>query len=266
MVVAEAERDRSVTPCVLVIGGHDPSGAGIQADIETCAAFNCLPLSVVTALTTQNTAGVSAIRASRANDLIAQIELLLEEFPIAAIKLGMVPNRALASAIDQLLAGPLARLPLVIDPLLSAGSGRRLSTQRMLEIWRDWLLPRASICTPNRFEALALTATTDIPAAAERLLAIGCGAVLITDTLASETIIQNELYARGLSQRFEMQRFTREFHGTGCTLASAIAAGLAWGDTVQAAVAGAQSFVHRACATARDFGGHQAIPNRSITR
>lgn len=253
--------------CVLVIGGHDPSGAGIQADIETCAALDCLALSVVTALTTQNTAGLHGYRSTDPHELLRQVALLAGEFPLAACKVGMVPDRDMAKAVVELCDGILRGLPLVVDPLLQAGSGAALAGDDMRAGWLD-LIARANVITPNRAEACTLSGCSTVADAARTLLAQGAGSVLITDTESTAETIVNLLFeARAATPvRYAMARFPGEYHGTGCTLASAIACGLARGLAADAAIAQAQAFVHRAVARAHQLGARQAIPNRQAAR
>lgn len=250
-------------PCVLVIGGHDPSGAGIAADIETCAALGCLALSVVTALTTQNTAGLHDIRPSAADAVRRQVELLAEDFPLAAVKVGMVPDATIAQALRTLHDGLLAGLPWVVDPLLRAGSGNALAGADMDLGWRR-LLAGTTVATPNRAEALALAGTDDLDTAVATLLADGCTALLVTDIGDRDGQLVNALYHRGQPVVVEaMPRYPGDYHGSGCTLASAIACCLARGAPLEEAVREGQRFAHRAVARAHRPGSHQAIPNRA---
>lgn len=249
---------------VLCIGGHDPSTAGIQADIETCAAFDCLALTVVSAWTTQNTSRLQRVVPAAADDIIAQVELLLEEFPVHACKLGLLPTAALCERLATLFATRLPACPLVIDPLLRAGSGGALVQEHMEESFLRALVPRATVLTPNRAEALHFGASSSPAAAVARLLASGCENVLLTDALAAGEAIVNELHrADGSMESFTMVRYPGEYHGTGCTLATGIACGLAHGRDLRVAVEDAQRFVHRAVATAWRPGSHQHIPRRT---
>jgi hydroxymethylpyrimidine/phosphomethylpyrimidine kinase len=249
---------------VLCIGGHDPSTAGIQADIETAAAFDCLALTVVSAWTTQNTSKVQRVVAADADDLIAQIELLLQDFPVRACKVGLLPTAELCEALALLLARRLPGLPLVIDPLLRAGSGGMLVQSRMEESFLRHLLPRATVLTPNRQEALHFGASEVLGSAVRRLLEGGCAHVLVTDALGVGHDIVNQLHSQdGTVESFAMARFDGDYHGTGCTLATAIACGLAQGRSVRQAVDEGQRFVHRAVANAWRPGSRQHIPRRT---
>lgn len=249
---------------MLCIGGHDPSTAGIQADIETCAAFDCLALTVVSAWTTQNTATMKRVVATEVDDVIAQIELLLEEFPIHACKLGLLPTVALCERLADLLERRLASCPLVVDPLLRAGSGGSLVQEQIEDAFLRRLLPRATLVTPNRLEALHFGASEDAREAVARLLASGCQNVLLTDALADGQDIVNQLHTRdGLTASFTMTRYAGDYHGTGCTLATGIACGLAQGHALRDAVISAQHFVHAAVEQAWRPGSRQHIPRRT---
>jgi hydroxymethylpyrimidine/phosphomethylpyrimidine kinase len=262
--LGDAYPSSTMPAVVLCIGGHDPSTAGIQADIETCAAFDCLALTVVSAWTTQNTASLQRVVPAAADDLVAQIELLLEEFPIHACKLGLIPTVAHCERLAELLSGPLAQCPVVIDPLLRAGSGGALVQEAVESAFLALLLPHGTVVTPNRTEALHFGAAEDTQTAVARLLASGCRAVLLTDALHDGGDIVNQLHLRdGNAESFAMARYPGDYHGTGCTLATAIACGLARGRTLRDAVVDAQNFVHTAVARAWRPGSRQHIPRRT---
>lgn len=253
-----------VPAVVLCIGGHDPSTAGIQADIETCAAFDCLALTVVSAWTTQNTASVKRVVAAAADDVLAQITLLLEDFPVHACKLGLLPTVALCEGLADLFATRLANCPLVVDPLLRAGSGGALVQEQVEEAFLRRLLPHATLVTPNRLEALHFGASDDPHEAVTRLLASGCRNVLLTDARADGQDIVNQLHSQdAMTESFTMARFAGDYHGTGCTLATGIACGLARGRALRDAVIDAQQFVHAAVEHAWRPGSRQHIPRRT---
>lgn len=256
--------DATPARVVLCVGGHDPSTAGIQADIETCTAFDCLALTVVSAWTTQNTAKLQRVVPADADEVIAQIELLLEEFPIHALKLGLLPTAEQCERLADLFARRLGECPLVIDPLLRAGSGGALVQERMEESFIRHLLPRATVLTPNRMEALHFGATAATDEAVAHLLASGCKNVLLTDARADGLDIVNQLHGSdGGVESFTMARYPGEFHGTGCTLATGIACGLAQGRALRVAIEDAQRFVHTAVAQAWRPGSRQHIPRRT---
>lgn len=248
---------------VLCLGGHDPSTAGIAADIETCIAFECLALTVVSARTTQNTADVKRVVPTTVDEVIAQIELLLEDFPVHACKPGLLPTAMLCERLADLFDRRLASCPLVQGPLLRAGSGGILVQEQMAETFLRRLLWRATLVTPNRLEALHFGASERADEAVAHLLASGCQSVLLTDALADGQDIVNQLHSRdGAPESFTMTRFPADYHGTGCTLATGIACGLARGRAVREAAIDAQHFVHAAVAGAWRPGSRQHIPRR----
>ena len=263
-VTTRSRLSGTTPPIVLCIGGHDPSTAGIQADIETCVAFDCLALTVVSAWTTQNTATLCRVVPTPVDEVMAQIELLREEFPIHACKLGLLPTVAHCERLADSFAGPLAGCPLVVDPLLRAGSGGALVQEAIESAFLARLLPHATVVTPNRQEALYFGAAEDPQTAITHLLASGCRAVLLTDALADGRDIVNQLHSRdGSCESFTMVRYPGDYHGTGCTLATAIACGLASGHSLREAVVEAQHFVHTAVARAWRPGSRQHIPRRT---
>ncbi len=250
---------------VLCIGGHDPSTAGIQADIETCAAFDCLALTVVSAWTIQNTAEVRRVLPMAVDDVLAQVALLLEEFPVHACKLGLLPTADLCSALARLFKERLRDCPLVIDPLLRAGSGGTLIQAQMEQSFLSELLPCATVVTPNRLEALHFGGHDTADAAVAALLERGCENVLLTDALADGEDIVNQLHSHGgATETFAMKRYAGDYHGTGCTLATGIACGLAAGRSLRTAVIDAQRFVHLAVERAWRPGSRQHIPRRGF--
>jgi hydroxymethylpyrimidine/phosphomethylpyrimidine kinase len=241
----------------LTIAGSDSSGsAGIQADLKTFAAYGVYGASVITALTAQNTRGVAAIHHVPADFVTAQIDAVFGDLDVRAVKIGMVAERGV---IDAIVAG-LARwsaTPVVLDPVMVATSGDRLLASDAIEALRTSLIPRARIITPNLPEAAALL---DEPVAVEpaeiegqgrRLLALGVGAVLIKGGHGEGAESVDYLIASGGTVALAAPRIaTKNTHGTGCSLSSAIAAGLAKGEDLETAVRGAKTFVTAAIAAA----------------
>jgi hydroxymethylpyrimidine/phosphomethylpyrimidine kinase len=238
-------------PFVLAIGGHDPSGgAGIQADIEAIHASGGRAVTVVTALTTQNAREFRDCRPVDPDALREQAVLLLDTLPIAAIKVGLIGNAAIASVIGELLA-KAPGCPVVLDPVLAAGVGRSLSDGDTRAALRT-LLPLTTVVTPNLDEALALVDAADIDEAACRLVGAGCTNVLLTGTHAPDDDVVNRLYTTTLQRRWRWPRLPHTYHGSGCTLAASLAAWLARGTTVEAACTLAQAFTWRSLAQGFD--------------
>jgi hydroxymethylpyrimidine/phosphomethylpyrimidine kinase len=252
------------TPVALTIAGSDSSGgAGIQADLKTFAALGVYGASVITALTAQNTRGVTGIHVVPADFVTAQIDAVFGDLDVKAVKIGMVAQLA---AVDAIVAGLTRWSPnhIVVDPVMVATSGDRLLATDAVEALRTKLIPRASLITPNLPEAAALL---DEPVAAseaaienqgKRLLALGCPAVLIKGGHGQGTESMDYLVrGSGIIALAAPRIATRNTHGTGCSLSSAIAAGLAKGEDMETAVRNAKVWVSAAIAAADQLGvGH----------
>jgi hydroxymethylpyrimidine/phosphomethylpyrimidine kinase len=250
-------------PLVLAIGGHDPSGgAGLQADIEAVAANGGHALTVVTALTTQNSCGVEAVLPQPPAQIVEQCRLLLDESPVGAIKIGLIGQADTAGALAQLLS-EYPEIPVVLDPVLASGSGTSMADAALLREIREQLCGRCTLLTPNAPEARALAGQTDLAQCASILIAAGCSAVLITGTHESEPRVVNRLYGpAGLSRSREWPRLPDSYHGSGCTLASAVAAQLACGLPLAEAIDQAQEFTWNSLDRALRTGRCQLTPNR----
>ncbi|HAZ60227.1 MAG TPA: hydroxymethylpyrimidine/phosphomethylpyrimidine kinase [Gammaproteobacteria bacterium] len=254
-------------PCVLVIAGHDPTGgAGVQADIETLLAHGVRPVTLITALTAQDTHGVRHIRPQAADDLRAQARLLLDDIPVDAVKIGVLGDSTLVQVVTEIL-GRL-HVPVILDPVLASGGGQTLADSVLTAWVTEALLPLATVATPNILEACHL-AGRDLQAAREPdllgadLLARGAGAILLTGTHAESIEVVNRLYQPGEPPiAWAWPRLTAEYHGSGCTLASSVAAGLALGRTLEQAVAEAQAYTWEALAAGAAVGRGQWLPTR----
>ncbi|MBI4695112.1 MAG: hydroxymethylpyrimidine/phosphomethylpyrimidine kinase [Gammaproteobacteria bacterium] len=252
------------TPLVLVIGGHDPSGAGIQADIEACLALGCHAASVVTTLTAQNTRGVRSLAPVDPAFIAAQANAVIDDFRrFDACKIGLL---GAASAVEPLLR-VLERLPpdvpVIVDPVLAAGAGGELAAADVAAAILERLAPRATLLTPNLNEGRRLTGEQERDDVARRLCSAGARHVLLTGADEPTRIVHNYLYRDGeLVNAYEWPRLPGHYHGSGCTLASSIAAYCAKGHTLDEAVSAAQSYTWRTLACAIDVGGAQRIPGR----
>jgi hydroxymethylpyrimidine/phosphomethylpyrimidine kinase len=250
-------------PIALTIAGSDSGGgAGIQADLKTIHARGVHGLSVITAITSQNTRGVCAVHAVPLTHIRSQIAALFDDFPIAAVKTGMLGS----AAITRLVAREMSvRKPawLVVDPVMIATSGARLLDEDAVEALTEELIPLADILTPNLPEAEALLGHTiktaaQFDAAGEALLMLGAGAVLLKGGHAKGNEVVDRYYdARGVLE-LRHPRLPLEGHGTGCTLASAIAAELACGRSPRSAVRRAAAYVYRALQRGYRPGGGAA--------
>jgi len=251
-------------PVALTIAGSDSSGgAGVQADLKTFAALGVYGASVITALTAQNTTGVSGIHQVPAEFVTAQIDAVFSDLTVGAVKIGMVAQLA---SIDAIAAGLKRWSPkyVVLDPVMVATSGDRLLAAEAIEALRRKLVPYASIITPNLPEAAALLdePVAESEAAVEhqgkRLLAMGCRAVLIKGGHGQGDESIDYLFdANGTLALAAPRIATRNTHGTGCSLSSAIAAGLAKGEALETAVRNAKTWISAAISAADRFSvGH----------
>ena len=240
--------------CALTIAGSDSGGgAGIQADLKTFAAHGVHGLSAIAVLTAQNTRGVTAIHVPPVAFLRAQLEACFEDFRIGAVKIGMLANAAVIGAVADALA-PWPKVPVVLDPVMVASSGATLLDPAALEALREHLLPRATLLTPNLPEAGLLLGhpvadAEAAEAALVELLALGPKAVLLKGGhLPGKGELVDRYDDGTLVAEFVHPRLRVQGHGTGCTLASAVAAGLCLGKTLPRACAEATDYVHGALA------------------
>jgi hydroxymethylpyrimidine/phosphomethylpyrimidine kinase len=263
--MAEIPASRAMTmPIALTIAGSDSSsGAGIQADLKTFAALGVYGASVITALTAQNTNGVSGIHLVPADFVTAQMDAVFSDLDVKAVKIGMVGQLATVDAIVVALKRWSPK-HVVLDPVMVATSGDRLLAADAAEALRTKLIPRASLITPNLPEAAALLdepvaeSKTSIERQGKRLLAMGCPAVLIKGGHGQGAeSIDYLVRGNGIIALTAPRIATKNTHGTGCSLSSAIAAGLARGEDMETAVRNAKVWVSAAIAAADRLGvGH----------
>ncbi|MCI0653874.1 MAG: hydroxymethylpyrimidine/phosphomethylpyrimidine kinase [Methylococcaceae bacterium] len=253
-------------PVVLSISGHDPSGgAGIQADIETIAALHCYPCTVVTALTLQDTDNVKKVFPQPSGQIREQLGLLFNDFDIRCIKIGLLGSLETVRVLHSVLKDNTG-IPVVLDPVLSAGGGFDFSHQELVRAISAELIPLATVMTPNRAEARRLSpARFTLEKCGNYLNSLGCEHILITGADASTPQVVNALYRTGEEVRlFHWERLAGAFHGSGCTLASAIAALLARGFEPLPAVSEAQKFTWQALQAGFKPGKGQSIPDRLV--
>ncbi len=247
---------------VLIIAGSDSGGgAGVQADIKTVTALGGYAATAITAITVQNTLGVSAAWPVPGEVIEAQARAVLDDIGADVIKTGMLGDAEVVERVARLL--DFAGLPAVIDPVMVAKGGARLLADDAVKYVRTLLVPRAALLTPNAPEAesltgLAVETTDDLRRAGAALLALGAGAVLMKGGHVAGDRVVDVLMTPYGETVFEGERIdTRHTHGTGCTLASACATGLAQGLSLEAAAARAWDYVHRAMLQAPGLGrGH----------
>ena len=257
-------------PIVLSFSANDSSGgAGIQADTLTLASMGCHPLSVITAITVQDTVGVDDVMALDAGWVADQARAVLEDMSVDVFKIGMLGSVENIATIAEIVSD-YPDIPVVLDPVLSSGRGDELASEDMILAMRELLLPQTTIITPNSIEARRLvqdeTEDSDglgLGQCGERILHMGCKYVLITGAHENTRQVTNTLYTgSGIVRSDVWKRLTGSYHGSGCTLASAIAATIANGLPVSDGVYEAQEYTWQALKSGFHPGMGQYIPDR----
>lgn len=245
---------------ILVVAGSDSGGgAGIQADIKTITCLGGYAMTAITAVTVQNTLGVSAIHAIPPEIVAAQMRACLDDIGADAVKIGMLGSAETVAAVAEVLRG--LRVPVVLDPVMVAKGGASLISDEATGALIELLLPLATVVTPNTPELVVLTETevedeADALLAAQELLNQGPKAVLAKGGHLPGNRITDWLVTRGMQRSFTSERIeTKSSHGTGCTLASALACGLGQGLPLESAVERARAFVVQGLLNAPGFGG-----------
>ena len=266
-------RQELLPPIVMVFAASDPSGgAGMQADIMTLSSLGCHPLSVVTAITVQDTVGVEGVLALDPGWIVDQARVLLEDMPVAAFKIGLIGSVENIAAVAEIVSD-YPDIPLVLDPVLTSGRGDELANEQMIYALFELLLPQTTVLTPNSLEARRLAMedaeddelpdAPDLVECGRRLVDAGAEYVLITGTHENTSKVVNTLYGeQGVIRSESWDRLPGSYHGSGCTLASAIAANLANGLDVPEAVRDAQDYTWQALAAGFRPGMGQFIPDR----
>jgi hydroxymethylpyrimidine/phosphomethylpyrimidine kinase len=254
-------------PVVLTFAASDPTGgSGLQADILALASMGCHPLSVVTAITVQDTAGVESFFAIDPDWVADQARCVLEDMPIAALKIGMLGSTEIVTVVAEVVSD-YPDVPLVLDPVLASGRGDEFAGEDMIRAIRELLVPQSTVVTPNIMELRRLAGEddddADLAECAQALLDTGCEYVLLTGTHDSTAEVVNTLYHRGGVLRADSwQRLPGSYHGSGCTLASALAANLARGMEIGDAVYEAQDYTWHALSHGFRPGMGQFLPDR----
>jgi hydroxymethylpyrimidine/phosphomethylpyrimidine kinase len=254
-------------PAVLTFAASDPtSGAGLQADILTLASMGCHPLSVITAITVQDTAGVESFYAIDPDWVADQARCILEDMPVAAFKMGVLGSTEIVTLVAEVVSD-YPDIPLVLDPVIASGRGDELASDDMICAIRELLVPQSTVVTPNIPELRRLAedeeGDANLAECAQHLLDSGCEYVLVTGTHDSTPEVVNTLFHRGGILRADTwKRLPGSYHGSGCTLAAALAANLARGLDIADAVYEAQDYTWQALSKAYRPGMGQYIPDR----
>jgi hydroxymethylpyrimidine/phosphomethylpyrimidine kinase len=249
---------------VLIVAGSDSGGgAGIQADIKTVTMLDAFAMTAITALTAQNTDGVFGVLPIAPDFIRQQMEVVLDDLGADSIKTGMLHDQAVIETVASVLAERAGDVPLVLDPVMVAKGGAPLIEPQAIDALKQVLVPRAAVLTPNLPEAEILTGrridtVEAMKQAADMLLSLGCHAALLKGGHLDGPVVHDILVTQNGIREWENPRIdSRHTHGTGCTLASAIAAGLAQGLTIEGAVDRARDYVRQAIESAPGFGhGH----------
>lgn len=270
-------------PVVLTFAGADPtSGAGIQADLLTCASIGCYTTTVITAITVQDTTGVSNIIAIDSEIVTQQARAILEDMEVAVFKIGMLGSVENIIAIADILAD-YPEIPVILDPILASGRGDDMTSEDIIAHIREVLLPEVNLITPNSLEARRLVEFEEddesevinindddelkdqisLKQCANRLMTLGVEYVLITGTHENTHQVINSLYGeKGLIREDRWKRLPHSYHGSGCTLASAIAGLIAQGIDIEDAVYEAQEYTWKALENGFQLGMGQHLPDR----
>lgn len=258
-----------LAPNILIFSASDPTcGAGMQADIQTVSSLGCHPLSALTGLTVQDTKGVYHVTPVDSQLLEAQAQAILDDSKVDLIKCGMLSSEENIHVLAKLL-NEYPNIPVVLDPIMASGRGDELTSESMRQLMIELIFPRVTLLTPNSMEARQLVKLDDlkkdisIDEAAKRLLASGCENVLITGAHEDTDDVVNRLYlSDGETESYAWKRLPHDYHGSGCTLASAIAAYLAQGLSLIQSVEEGQDFTWHALESAMQTGRGQRTPNR----
>ena len=255
-------------PAVLSFAASDPSGgAGMQADILTLASMGCHPLSVITAITVQDTSGVEAISPVDADWVADQARAILEDIPVAAFKIGVLGSAENVAVIAEIVSD-YPDIPLILDPVLASGRGDEFANEDMLSAIRELLIPQCTVITPNTPELRRLALEDDedgigIEKLSMRLIEMGCEYVLVTGTHeATPDVINTVFFEKGIVRSDTWQRLPGSYHGSGCTLASALAATIARGLDISEAAREAQEYTWQALKFGFRPGMGQFVPDR----
>ena len=255
-------------PAVLSFAATDPSGgAGIQADILTLASMGCHPLSVITAITVQNTSGVEAMSPLDADLVSDQARAILEDIPVAAFKIGVLGSAENVAAIAEIVSD-YPEIPLILDPVLASGRGDEFANEDILSAIKELLIPQCTVITPNTPELRRLMLEEDedniaIETLSIRLIEMGCEYVLVTGTHEPTPDVVNLLFfEKGIVRSDTWQRLRGSYHGSGCTLASALAATIARGLDISEAVREAQEYTWQTLKFGFRPGMGQFVPDR----
>ncbi len=264
-MISKSEAMNTDKPNVMCFSGMDPTGgAGIQADIETLFSIGCHCLPIITTNTVQNTHNAMRVQPTDAALMLQQARAILEDIPVQCFKIGLTASVACIEVIHTLLRD-YPTVPVVLDPVITAGGGFAFTNEDIVSAIRNLLLPLTTVVTPNIHEVMQLAPTADnVDACANEILETGCQHVLVTGTHANTPEVVNKFYTRHQQAiLYTWPRLEHSYHGSGCTLAASIAARLAQQLGIHDAVRQAQRYTWESLNRGKRIGFGQHIPNRS---
>ena len=249
---------------ILSIGGSDPSsGAGIQSDIKTFSNNYAYGFTVVTAITSQNTKNVTSIEPVSAKSLRAQLDSILSDFHIDAIKIGMVYNSQIIKVIHSKLRN--IRIPIVVDPIIKSTTGAILLKKSALRDYKKMMVPLADVITPNKFEAKALSGISNTKKSAKKIQSMGAKCVIITGATSSNGKISDFVLEENKEYVISGKKIPIKNHGSGCNYSASIAVSLAKGNTMYNAVKAAKDYVYQSIMNSKKIGKGVNITHKNIS-
>jgi len=249
---------------ILSIGGSDPSsGAGIQSDIKTFSNHNIYGFTVVTAITSQNTRKVTLVEPVSAKSLIAQIDSILSDFHIDAIKIGMVYNSQIIKVIHSKLRN--IKVPIVVDPVIKSTTGATLLKKNALNDYKKMIIPLADVITPNKYEAKVLSGTSNTNKSAKNIQSMGAKCVIITGVTSSNGKISDFVLEESKEYVISGKKIPIKNHGSGCNYSASIAVSLAKGNTMHNAVKTAKDYVYQSIRNSKKIGKGVSITHKNIS-
>lgn len=249
---------------ILSIGGSDPSsGAGIQSDIKTFSNHNVYGFTAVTAITSQNTRKVTSIEPVSAKSLRAQLDSILSDFHIDAIKIGMVYNSQIIKVIHSKLRN--IKVPIVVDPIIKSTTGTMLLKKSALGDYKKMIIPLADVITPNKYEAKVLSGTSNTNKSAKKIQAMGAKCVIITGATSSNSQISDFVLEENRKYVISGKKIPTRNHGSGCNYSASISISLAKGNTIHYAVKTAKDYVYQSIRNSKNIGKGVNITHKNIS-
>nr|AIF17976.1 phosphomethylpyrimidine kinase (thiD) [uncultured marine thaumarchaeote KM3_79_H05] len=249
---------------ILSIGGSDPSsGAGIQSDIKTFSNHNVYGFTVVTVITSQNTKKVTSIEPVSTKSLRTQLDSILSDFHIDAIKIGMVYNSQIIKIIHSKLRN--IKIPLIVDPIIKSTTGAILLKKSALHDYKKMIIPLAHVITPNKYEAKILSGTSNVNKSAKKIQSMGAKCVIITGSTSSNGKISDFILEENMEYMISGKKIPIRNHGSGCNYSASIAVSLANGNTIHDAVKTAKDYVYQSIKYSKNIGKGVNITHKNIS-